>query len=51
MTTYASDPQASPRPSPAPLRPPMAAPEIAPGGSALGYEGEVVYMYAFDVAY
>jgi len=37
MTTYASDPQASP----APQRPPGAA----------GYSGEVVYMYAFDVAY
>src|SRR5438128_4346293 len=37
MTTYASDPQASPRPAPAEL--------------AAGYQGEVVYMYAFDVAY
>src|SRR5687768_1628234 len=47
MTTYASDPQASPRPTPA--RDPGPARE--PVAPAAGYEGEVVYMYAFDVAY
>src|SRR5436305_13888293 len=43
MTTYASDPQASPRPNPSPGQTPPA--------PAVGYAGEVVYMYAFDVAY
>src|SRR3982750_2297375 len=41
MTTYAADPQASPRPNP--LRQPAPPPA--------SYQGEVVYMYAFDVAY
>ena len=49
MTTYASDPQASPRPSPAPAAAP--APSPAPPAPAAGYQGEVFYMYAFNVAY
>ena len=52
MTTYASDPQASPRPRPGPAQADQPAPgQSAPGQPALNYRGEVVYMYAFDVAY
>jgi hypothetical protein len=51
MTTYASDPQASPRPVPVPGRPPAPASAPQPAEPAASYEGEVVYMYAFDVAY
>ena len=47
MTTYASDPQASPRPAQARDPDPSREPDVP----AAGYEGEVVYMYAFDVAY
>jgi hypothetical protein len=50
MTTYAAEP-GKPRGSPAPAETPAATPAPAAPQPAAGYEGEVVYMFAFDVAY